>query len=396
MRPPWKRLPAVAPLVIVLLSGSLECRAQQSALPETLSPPILPADTPVPLRLTANLYKKDAKPGFPVAFEVFQDIVVDRHVIIPMGSIVHGTVQHVEPSGKGPARVLIALAPTQTVFGETVHFAAPKATTDDSSLGRPGLRDVGTLAGSEAAPALPVIVPVLAVMALFPGKKVLLHKDVEEVVRVAENVALDPAKLAQQAQISDSTACLHYFQFIFSASDSLRKTAQSDDALAACQRSFPQASLADLHFRAAELSRKKGDFVHAIPEYRTAVQLDPNVQDVRIGFIQALEEAGDFDAAIAESREAIRLWPGETYFHYLLGSALVGRNDPDAAIPELQVALQATKNRMAPANCSMGRALELKGDLPAAFTQYRAAYRAHLRDPECVASYQRLKLQLHR
>jgi hypothetical protein len=392
---PWSRLPAFAPIVILLLSGSLESRAQQSALPETPSPPILPADTAVPLRLTANLYKNDAKPGFPVAFEVLQDITVDRRVVIPMGSIVQGTVQQVEPSGKGPATVLIALAPTQTVFGETVHLAAPKVTTDDPGLRRPGLRDVGTLAGTEAAPALPVIVPVLAVMALFPGKKVLLHKDLQEVVRVAESVALDPAKFAQQEQISDSTECLHYLHSLFSTSDSLRKTAQSEDAVAACQHSFPQASLADLHFRAAELSRKKGDFVHALPEYRTAVQLDPNIKDVRIGFIEALEESGDFDAAMAEGREALRLWPDETYFRYLLGRELLKKNDPDAAIPELQSALQSTKNRMAPANCSMGRALELKGDLPAAFTQYRIAYRAHLRDADCLASYQRLKLQLH-
>jgi hypothetical protein len=387
--------PAFAPIVILLLSASLESRAQQSALPETPSPPILPADTTVRLRLTVNLYKKDAKPGFPVAFEVLQDITVDRRVVIPMGSMVQGTVQQVEPSGKGPAKVLIALAPTQTVFGETVHLAPPKATTDDPSLRRPGLRDVGTLAGTEAAPALPVIVPVLAVMALFPGKKVLLHKDVEETVHVAENVALAPAKFAQEAQISDSTVCLHYLHSLFSTSDSLRKTPQSEDAIAACQRSSPEATPAEVHSSLAEQFRQKRDFVHAIPEYRTAVQLDPNIKDVRIGFIEALEESGDFDAAIAESREALRLWPDETYFHYLLGRELLKKNDPDAAISELQSALQSTKNRMAPASCSLGRALELKGDLPAAFTQYRIAYRAHLRDAECLASYQRLKLQLH-
>ena len=49
------RLPMSVPIMILLLLGSVECRAQ-SATAETLSPPILPGNTPVILRVNKDLY----------------------------------------------------------------------------------------------------------------------------------------------------------------------------------------------------------------------------------------------------------------------------------------------------------------------------------------------------
>jgi tetratricopeptide (TPR) repeat protein len=92
-------------------------------------------------------------------------------------------------------------------------------------------------------------------------------------------------------------------------------------------------------------------------------------------------------------KEAIRISPN-IYFHYLLGRALVEKNFADAAIVELQEALQKTKNHFSPANCELGRAYELKGDVKAALGQYRTAYRAHVDDEECRSAYQRLALPL--
>ena len=76
---------------------------------------------------------------------------------------------------------------------------------------------------------------------------------------------------------------------------------------------------ANLHLELAGLYREKHDFVHAISECRTAVQLDPEDERTRIGLISTLQDSGDLDAAIAESKEAIRIWPDRPYFHYLLG-----------------------------------------------------------------------------
>src|SRR5712692_4622791 len=117
-----RRLPLFVPIMISLLLSSVECRAQ-SATAETLSPPILPANTPVILRLKENLYKKDAKPGQPVEFEVAFDVVVNGQIFIQSGAAVTGSVRQVDRTGKGPAKVLIDLGPTQTISGEIVRLA---------------------------------------------------------------------------------------------------------------------------------------------------------------------------------------------------------------------------------------------------------------------------------
>ncbi len=194
------RLSALAPIMIAFLLGSVECRAQ-SATAETFSPPILPAKTPVILRLKKSVYKRDAKAGWPLEFEVAFDVVVNGQVFIQSGTAVDASIREVDRVGNGSAKVLIDLGPTQTITGETVRLVGPGATTASY---RPGVADSISL-GAEAGPALPVIV----VMSLFE-KEVLLdihagcgfgslrECGVWVMARVAENVALDPAKLKQE------------------------------------------------------------------------------------------------------------------------------------------------------------------------------------------------------
>jgi tetratricopeptide (TPR) repeat protein len=155
-----------------------------------------------------------------------------------------------------------------------------------------------------------------------------------------------------------------------------------------------KSSASDSHLELAGLYREKRDFVHAISECRTAMQLDPENERTRIGLIDSLEDSGDLDAAIAESKEAIRLWPERPYFHYLLGRLLVKKNEPDAAIVELQWVLKEERNHDWKASCAIGRAFELKGDLKAALRHYRTAFRAHGDDKECHAAYERLQLRV--
>lgn len=452
------RLPALVPIMISILLGSVECRAQ-SATPETLSPPILPANTPVILRLTKSLYKKDAKPGQPVEFEVGSDVVVNGQIFIERGTAVTGRFRGLDRAGKGPARVLIDLGPAQTVSGETVPLAWTSSPL--RSRQRPSVDDAVGF-GAE----LPPIIPVLVVMTLFQ-KKVLLDQDEGAgwfspgglflVAHVAESVALDPEKLkAAQAQYTakrraaqielcrslqsrnpesslDEGALLavllsgDFKTTLSQNAGGFDAAIEEDEQELALNPDCPElrvllyAHLATvfeeksdfahaieelqqalalmpdspaLHVFLATLFQKEGDFVHAIPEYRTAVQLNPKDEHTREGFVTFLVESDDPGVALAEIKEAMRIWPDNIYFHYLLGRLLVKKNDPDAAIVELQWVLKQEKNHDWRASCALGRAYELKGDLKAALGQYHTAYRVRMDDEQCRSAYERLRLQL--
>ena len=113
---------------------------------------------------------------------------------------------------------------------------------------------------------------------------------------------------------------------IFYGAESSVQGRDLDGAIKECQQALtlePDSSyLPYLHLQIARLFLEKGDFVHAIPEYRTAVQLHPKDESFRIGLVNALEDSGDPDSALAEIKEAIRIWPDDSYFHYLLAGCL--------------------------------------------------------------------------
>ena len=162
------RLWLLAPITLSVLLNPTDCRAQ-SATAETPSPVILPANTSVILHLTKSLYKKDAKPGQPVEFEVGSDVVVNGQIFIERGTAITGRFRGLDRAGRGPARVLIDLGSVQTVSGETVRLAwtSPPVRSEQ----RPSIDDAVGF-GAE----LPPMIPVLVVMTLFQ-KKVLLDKD---------------------------------------------------------------------------------------------------------------------------------------------------------------------------------------------------------------------------
>jgi tetratricopeptide (TPR) repeat protein len=178
-----------------------------------------------------------------------------------------------------------------------------------------------------------------------------------------------------------------------SQADCLHKAGDLDGAIEVYQQALALEPDSDyLHFLIAKLFQEKGDLVHALPEYGRGAQLydEPTRED----FASLFEDSGDLVAALAEVKEAIRIWPDNAYFHYLLGRLLVKKNDPDAAIVELQWALKKEYNHFSLANCALGRAFELKGDLQTALGQYRTAFRAHTHNDRCRAAYERLRLQL--
>jgi tetratricopeptide (TPR) repeat protein len=398
-------------LLLALLLGSMDCRAQDASV-ESSGPLILPANTNVILHLTKSLYKRDAKPGRPVEFEVAFDVFVNGQIFISSGTPVTGSFRGMERAGKGPPQVLIDLGPAQTVSGETVRLAPTRTAKSDDGL------------DPTFAFEFPPMIPVFVAMEVFE-KRVLLDKDagrswlgcwgcgVWVVARVAENVVLDSAKQKSvQAQFRESEPHKRllesgiFFEDDFKA-QLLRQAGDLDAAINVYQQalaampdsldsrdSVPASFAALLHLGLAKLLLEKRDFAHAIAEYRTAVQLPPKDEHAREGFVTFLVESDAPDVALAEIKEAMALWPDNIYFHFILGRLLIKKNDPDAAIVELQWALKKWNNRSSQANCELGRAFELKGDPRAALSQYRTAFRAHLNDEQCRANYERLRRQL--
>ena len=447
----WSRLLPFISIVILLLLGCVDGGAQ-SAIADTPIPVVLPANTSVILHLNESLYKKDAKPGYSLDFEVGYDVVFNGQVVIQNGTAVTGSVRQVNQGGKRPPKVLIDPGAVRAVSGEMVRLVPSSFSSNRES-------PIAEAAGmsSAAGPILPAFV----IASVFE-KKMLLDKDawggVWEVVQTAENVALDSAKqegAQEQIAASRKAARAKLCELLASPdslnwesiervnslarrsglgdsrkADLLRNAGDLDGAIEVYQQllasgqdhpcsdrsspdipsdaplflwfGFPEERRGQLwksfsansHLAVAELYREKRDFVHAISEYRAAVQLEPENERARIGLIDTLRDSDDFDAAIAESNEAIRIWPDKPYFHYLLGSVLVKKNDADGAIAELQRALKNSKNHLSPANCELGHAFELKDNLEAAFRQYRTAFRARVNDEQCLAAYERLKLRL--
>lgn len=95
----WRRLPALISIMISFLLGCVKGRAQ-SATAEVPSPVVI-------LRLKESLYKKDAKPGYSLEFEVGYDLVVNGQIGIQSGTAVIGTLRQVDHAAKGPPKLLI-------------------------------------------------------------------------------------------------------------------------------------------------------------------------------------------------------------------------------------------------------------------------------------------------
>jgi len=236
----------------------------------------------------------------------------------------------------------------QTTTGETVRL-----TGLGSKSNRPDV--VGAIDwGGQAGALAPLVIPAFVIVEVFHQKNVLIEQGACVVAQVAEDVALDPSKVLK----------LPREQYGISSRD-----------------------------RASPGGPCNSPPLHTISEYRANVKRNPNDLDARIGLIEALDDSRDIDTAFAEVQEAMAIWPDDPYLRYLRGRLLVKKNEPDAAVVELQWALQKTNNRLSPANCALGRAFELKGNLKAALGQYHTAYRAHTLDEQCRAAYERLRLQ---
>ena len=341
----WSRLPEFLAIAISLFPVSVRCSAQ-SAKTEAESRPVLPANTLVFLRLTKTLTKHDTKPGEPVAFVVESSIVVNGRVLINSGMMVSGSFRGLNQNRKGPSKALFDLGPLQTTTGESERLTGLEVNSNKADVG--GAIDWGGQAGALA----PLVIPAFVIVEVFHLKNVLIEQGACLVAQVAEDVALDPSEVL--------------------------KLPREQYGLSARDRAFPGTPCNSPPLR-------------TISEYRANVNRNPDDLDARIGLIEALDDSSDIDAAFADVQEAIAIRPDDPYLRYLRGRLLVEKNEPDAAIVELQWALKKENNHLSPANCALGRAFELKGELKAALDRYRIAYRAHVLDAQCVAAYERLR-----
>jgi Tfp pilus assembly protein PilF len=340
---------------------------------------------------------KNLKPGQPIEFEValdVWDVQATGQIFIPERTAVHGSIVQVDQTGKGPAKLMIALEPVQTIFGSSVHLSEKEPVATDKLT----MKDLGP-----GAPELDVVpfVPVYMLMVLFQRKDVFLHKGMRQWVYVAETLEIDPAKVAEgrkRLQEILEDACRKKFpvpktdQDYESLASCLTDAGDLDGAIVEYQRAIdmkPQSPW--LHDSLARDYGKKGDFSRAIAEMQRAVQLKPKEEILREHLINLLEESGDLESADTEFKEAIGIWPSNYFLHYFYGRLLVKRNDLEGGIAELQWALKMEKGKFPAASCSLGEAFERKGDLAAALHEYYTAYVGHVQDLECKASYERLQ-----
>jgi tetratricopeptide (TPR) repeat protein len=135
----------------------------------------------------------------------------------------------------------------------------------------------------------------------------------------------------------------------------------------------PQA--VEPHWELADLLRREGRLADALKEYRTAIELAPNLPVLRHNFGSALAEQGDAAGAIAQYEKALELDNGLVLTHNLLGLALADQGRFAEALPHFETALQRRPGLAFTLN-NYGVVLEKAGRLNDAIVQYRAAVQA--------------------
>jgi tetratricopeptide (TPR) repeat protein len=125
--------------------------------------------------------------------------------------------------------------------------------------------------------------------------------------------------------------------------------------------------------RAREFSMK-GHYAEAEQEYRAALRVDSQNDDLYVGLAFLLIEQMKPDDAASAAREALRLNPNNDMAHANLGAALAGKGDTDGATAEYREALRLNPNN-SQAHFSLGMVLANKGDTDGAIVESREAVR---------------------
>ena len=140
----------------------------------------------------------------------------------------------------------------------------------------------------------------------------------------------------------------------------------------------------------AEEHRKKGVLLNeqqnydaAIPEFRLALRLMPDLPRAHLGLGAALQGKGDLDSAITEYRTVLGAHPDDADAHNNLGTALQRKGDLDGAIAEYRTALRYLPDDVS-SHFNLGTALSAKGETEEAVAEYRTVIGLN---PDFVQAY---------
>ena len=119
----------------------------------------------------------------------------------------------------------------------------------------------------------------------------------------------------------------------------------------------------------------------AIAHFNTALELRPDVPEVRYNFGLALVNGGRLDDGIAQYRAALEIRPKDAETHNNLGLALAKRGQTDEALSHYRKALEIDPDH-AKAHYNLGLVLAGRGQLDEAITEYEKAAKLNPDDAE--------------
>jgi Flp pilus assembly protein TadD len=139
-----------------------------------------------------------------------------------------------------------------------------------------------------------------------------------------------------------------------------------------------QAEIRQHAARGAQLANK-GHYAEAEQEYREALQLDSQNDDLYVNLAYVLIQQKKWDDAESAAREAVRLNPNNDMAHNNLGAALEDKGDLDGGIAEYRDALRLNPD-LEPAHIGLGVAMGRKGDWDGAIVEEREVIRLNPQD----------------
>jgi TolB-like protein/Tfp pilus assembly protein PilF len=148
----------------------------------------------------------------------------------------------------------------------------------------------------------------------------------------------DPNYATAYAGMADANSLLGYFvpstrQALFA-----KARAASAHALSLDDRS------AEAHLALATVHWLSWEFMAAEPEYRRAIELNPNLQNAPEAYSNYLVSVGRYSEALDEAHRALELDPLSLYANTQVGGVFAAQRDPDKAIAQVQKTLEIDPN----------------------------------------------------
>jgi tetratricopeptide (TPR) repeat protein len=148
----------------------------------------------------------------------------------------------------------------------------------------------------------------------------------------------DPKYAAAYGGLADANSLLGYFVPSMRETVFPKARAASAEALALDDRS------AEAHLALGILHWLSWEFTAAEPEYRRAIELNPNFINAPEAYSNYLNSMGRFNEALDEERRALGLDPLSDVENAIKGQTLCEQRDYDGAIAQLQKTLDIDSN----------------------------------------------------